>query len=62
MPLGPRHPSWSPRSQSFSGTCPAVCAWPAWGSLVPVLVLALLLCMLGLRMFRKRAGEMVDEL
>ena len=37
-------------------------AWPAWGSLVPVLVLALLLCMLGLRMFRKRAGEMVDEL
>jgi lipopolysaccharide transport system permease protein len=37
-------------------------AWPAWGGLVPVLVLALLLCVLGLRMFRKRAGEMVDEL
>jgi lipopolysaccharide transport system permease protein len=37
-------------------------AWPAWASLAPVLVLALLLCVLGLRMFRKRAGEMVDEL
>ncbi|WP_020651806.1 ABC transporter permease [Massilia niastensis] len=35
---------------------------PDWGSLLPVLVLALLLCVLGLRMFRKRAGEMVDEL
>ncbi|MEH6436544.1 ABC transporter permease [Massilia sp. DD77] len=37
-------------------------AWPDWGALAPVLVLALLLCVLGLRMFRKRAGEMVDEL
>ena len=25
-------------------------------------VLALLLCVLGMRLFRKRAGEMVDEL
>jgi lipopolysaccharide transport system permease protein len=36
--------------------------WPDWGSLVPAAVLALLLCGFGLRLFRKRAGEMVDEL
>jgi len=35
---------------------------PDWMSLLPVLVLALLLCVLGLRLFRRRAGEMVDEL
>ncbi|MBD8625797.1 ABC transporter permease [Oxalobacteraceae sp. CFBP 8755] len=35
---------------------------PDWGSLVYPLVVALLLCTLGLRMFRKRAGEIVDEL
>jgi lipopolysaccharide transport system permease protein len=35
---------------------------PDWGSLVYPLVIALLLCTLGLRMFRKRAGEIVDEL
>jgi lipopolysaccharide transport system permease protein len=32
------------------------------GSLLPATVLALLLCALGLQLFRKRAGEMVDEL
>jgi lipopolysaccharide transport system permease protein len=36
--------------------------WPHWGSLLPAAVLALALCALGLRLFRKRAGEMVDEL
>jgi lipopolysaccharide transport system permease protein len=35
---------------------------PAWHSLVPAAVIALLLCALGLRLFRKRSGEMVDEL
>ncbi|WP_343728802.1 ABC transporter permease [Duganella sp.] len=35
---------------------------PQWGSLLPVTVLALLCCALGLHLFRKRAGEMVDEL
>jgi lipopolysaccharide transport system permease protein len=37
-------------------------AAPDWAGLLPVLVLALLLCALGLRLFRRRAGEMVDEL
>ena len=36
--------------------------WPQWGSLLPVTLLALALCLLGLQLFRKRAGEMVDEL
>lgn len=35
---------------------------PAWDSLLFPLVLAILLCMLGLHLFRRRAGEMVDEL
>ena len=36
--------------------------WPQWGSLVPVTVAGLLLCVMGMQLFRKRAGEMVDEL
>lgn len=36
--------------------------WPQWASLLYPLALALLLCGLGLRVFRKRVGEMVDEL
>ncbi len=36
--------------------------WPQWASLLPVTALAILLCLLGLQLFRKRAGEMVDEL
>lgn len=36
--------------------------WPDWGRLAPVLLLAVLLCLFGLRLFRRHAGEMVDEL
>lgn len=36
--------------------------WPQWSSLIYPAVLALLLCMLGLRLFRKHSGDMVDEL
>jgi lipopolysaccharide transport system permease protein len=36
--------------------------WPVWKNLLPVTLLALLLCAFALRLFRKRAGEMVDEL
>lgn len=35
---------------------------PAWGSLAPILVLALVLCGLAAVLFRRHAGEMVDEL
>src|SRR5690606_19729404 len=36
--------------------------WPNWSSLAGVSVLAVVLCILGLHLFRKHAGEMVDEL
>lgn len=36
--------------------------WPEWQSLLPVALLSLLLCVLAIRLFRKRSGEMVDEL
>jgi lipopolysaccharide transport system permease protein len=36
--------------------------WPDWMSLLPVTFLALFLCALSLRMFRKNVADMVDEL
>ncbi len=36
--------------------------WPDWSSFVWMLVLSGLFCLWGFRLFRKRAGEMVDEL
>ncbi|MFM7010495.1 MAG: ABC transporter permease, partial [Betaproteobacteria bacterium] len=36
--------------------------WPLWNSLLPIAVLAAAFCLLGLRLFRQHAGEMVDEL
>ena len=35
---------------------------PDWGAIGWVALLSLLLCAFGMRLFRKRAGEMVDEL
>ena len=37
-------------------------AEPDWAGLVPVALLSILLCVFGLRLFRKRSTEMVDEL
>lgn len=37
-------------------------AFPVWSSLLMPALLAILLCMLGMHLFRRRAGEMVDEL
>ena len=36
--------------------------WPDWSSLWPTILLALTLCLLGMHLFRKNVGEMVDEL
>lgn len=36
--------------------------WPNWQALWPVVIVSLLACAIGLRLFRKHAGEMVDEL
>jgi lipopolysaccharide transport system permease protein len=35
---------------------------PDWAALWPVALLAILFCFWGLRLFRRHAGEMVDEL
>lgn len=35
---------------------------PDWGSLLPAVIIGIAFCILGLRLFRKHAGEMVDEL
>ena len=36
--------------------------WPHWESLIPVMLTGLVVCALGLHLFRKHAGEIVDEL
>lgn len=36
--------------------------WPQWASLWPTVLLAAALCLLGLHLFKKNVGEMVDEL
>lgn len=36
--------------------------WPQWEKLIPVTLIGMTLCILGMSLFRKRAGEMVDEL
>ncbi|MDX9688385.1 ABC transporter permease [Halopseudomonas formosensis] len=36
--------------------------WPQWHTLWPMVLISVLLCLLALALFRKRAGEMVDEL
>jgi lipopolysaccharide transport system permease protein len=36
--------------------------WPSWQSLLPVTIIAIVMCAFGMRLFRKHAGEMVDEL
>ena len=36
--------------------------WPVWSSLLPIFITGLVFCLIGLRLFRQRGGEMVDEL
>jgi lipopolysaccharide transport system permease protein len=36
--------------------------WPDWPTLWPLGILSILLCLLAFRLFRRHAGEMVDEL
>jgi len=37
-------------------------AWPQWSALWPMTLISVLLCLFALSLFRKRSGEMVDEL
>lgn len=43
-------------------TCLVGQEWPDWRSLIYPAVLAVFLCVAGMRLFRKHAGDMVDEL
>ena len=36
--------------------------WPVWSALLPIFITGLVFCLIGLRLFRQRVGEMVDEL
>jgi len=36
--------------------------WPNWVNVWPTLAISIILCLLGFSLFRKHAGEMVDEL
>jgi lipopolysaccharide transport system permease protein len=56
--------AWNPMLPIVSGYQRIFVAqeWPAWGSLIYPLLLAIGLCILGLRLFRQHAAEMVDEL
>jgi lipopolysaccharide transport system permease protein len=56
--------AWNPMAPLI-GACQDILVhgrWPQWGPMVPPLVLALLLCAWGWRLFRRHAGELVDEL
>lgn len=37
-------------------------SWPEWSTMLPALGAALLFCVMGFYLFRRHAGEMVDEL
>lgn len=56
--------AWNPMTALISAyqTIFVYDRWPDWSSLWPVALAACVLCVLGMRLFRKRAGEMVDEL
>jgi lipopolysaccharide transport system permease protein len=36
--------------------------WPVWSNLLPTMIIAIAFCVIGMHLFRKHAGEMVDEL
>lgn len=55
---------WNPMVpiiQSYQGIF-VHATWPQWDTLWPLAVVSVLLCLFALSLFRKRAGEMVDEL
>lgn len=62
---GPRHwLSWNPMTHIVTAY-QAILVYgqqPDWSSLAPVTLLTIACCVLGMKLFRKRSGEMVDEL
>ncbi len=56
--------AWNPMV-SIIAACQGVLVghqWPQWETLLPVTLMAIVLCAGGLLLFRSRSGEMVDEL
>jgi lipopolysaccharide transport system permease protein len=51
----------APLMQAYQGIL-VLGLWPHWESLILVMLISLALCSLGLNLFRKHAGEIVDEL
>ena len=50
------------RTRSFLQGILAAGQWPDWSTLWPAALLGLALCALGLQLYRRHAGDMVDEL
>jgi lipopolysaccharide transport system permease protein len=64
-------PEWAQHYISFNPMVPLIVAyqdvlvhakWPQWSSLMTPLLVSVALCAIGMRLFRKRVGEIVDEL
>jgi lipopolysaccharide transport system permease protein len=36
--------------------------WPEWPTLIPTAIIAILVCLLAIGLYKRRAGEMVDEI
>jgi lipopolysaccharide transport system permease protein len=51
----------APLMQAYQGIL-VLGQWPHWASLLPITLTSLVFCTLGLHLFRKHAGEIVDEL
>ena len=51
----------APLMQAYQGIL-VLGQWPNWEILIPVMLSSLAFCFLGLHLFRKHAGEIVDEL
>ena len=51
----------APLIQAYQGIL-VLGQWPHWESLLPVMLTSLAFCSLGLHLFRKHVGEIVDEL
>lgn len=56
--------SWNPMASLVAAyqTILVKGQWPQWNTLFPVTLIGAVLCVLGMQLFHKRAGEMVDEL
>lgn len=58
------HMAWNPIASLMAAFQDVLVAgnWPQWETLWPVTAMAVFFCMIGLWLFRRHAGEMVDEL